>query len=223
MARFGLVLWDSILSFMWVWASALVKLFVYGYLELGHRPEAEILKISLGVLYMFFFAWLGEVTRGGSYNPLTVLSYAFSGNLDRFLFTALGRIPAQVIGSIVGVRLIKAIFPEIGQGPRLSVDIHRGALTEGLLTFMVVMVSMGLKKKDPKSFFMKTWISSIAKITLHILGSDLTGGIMNPASYLDGQGRLASGLMTVLVDGSSLSRIKLPWLGIQQLSLGPSD
>lgn len=90
--------------------------------------------------------------------------------------------PLQVIGSIVGVRLIKAIFPEIGQGPRLSVDIHQGALTEGLLTFMVVMVSMGLKKKDPKSFFMKTWISSISKITLHILGSDLTGGIMNPAS-----------------------------------------
>ncbi|EHA8587720.1 putative aquaporin SIP2-1 [Cocos nucifera] len=96
MARFGLVLWDLVLSFMWVWASALVKLFVYGYLEIGHRPEAEILKISLGVLYMFFFAWLGEVTRGGSYNPLTVLSYAFSGNLDRFLFTSLGRIPAQV-------------------------------------------------------------------------------------------------------------------------------
>ncbi|CAK9156085.1 unnamed protein product [Ilex paraguariensis] len=31
---------------------------------------------------------------------------------------------------------------------------------------------------------MKTWISSVSKLTLHILGSDLTGGCMNPASVM---------------------------------------
>jgi aquaporin SIP len=88
----------------------------------------------------------------------------------------------QVIGSIVGVRLIIETFPEIGLGPRLSVDIHRGALTEGFLTFAIVIISLGLSQKIPGSFFMKTWISSVSKLTLHILGSDLTGGCMNPAS-----------------------------------------
>jgi len=31
---------------------------------------------------------------------------------------------------------------------------------------------------------MKTWISSVSKLTLHMLGSDLTGGCMNPASVM---------------------------------------
>lgn len=88
----------------------------------------------------------------------------------------------QVIGSILAVGTIREAFPEVGHGPRLNVDVHHGALTEGALTFVIVMISLGLKQKDPKSFFMKTWMSSIAKLTLHILGSDLTGGCMNPAS-----------------------------------------
>ncbi|KAK9951334.1 hypothetical protein M0R45_006785 [Rubus argutus] len=90
----------------------------------------------------------------------------------------------MVIGSVAGVRLITEIFPEIGLGPRLNVDIHRGALTEGLLTFAIVTISLGLSRKIPGSFFMKTWISSVSKLTLHILGSDLTGGCMNPASVM---------------------------------------
>lgn len=55
-------------------------------------------------------------------------------------------------------------------------------MVEGLLTFMIVIVSLGLRKKDPRSFFMKTWISTLAKLSLQILGSDLTGGVMNPAT-----------------------------------------
>ncbi|XP_020583103.1 aquaporin SIP2-1 [Phalaenopsis equestris] len=182
MVRVGLLFWDLMLAFMWVWSGALVRIFVFSFLQLGGRPEGEALKVVLSVLYMFFFAWLGVISRGGAYNPLTVLSSAFSGSLDDFLFTAFGRIPAQIVGSVVGVKSVKEVFPIVGHGARLNVNIHHGALTEGVLTFMIVMVSLGLKKKDPKSFFMKTWISSIAKLSLHILGSDLTGGIMNPAS-----------------------------------------
>lgn len=89
---------------------------------------------------------------------------------------------SQVIGSISGVRYILETFPEIGFGPRLNVDIHRGALTEGVLTFAIVIISLGLSRKIPGSFFMKTWISSVSKLALQILGSDLTGGCMNPAS-----------------------------------------
>ncbi|KAF2305403.1 hypothetical protein GH714_004960 [Hevea brasiliensis] len=81
-------------------------------------------------------------------------------------------------------RYIIEYFPEIGFGPRLNVDIHHGALTEGLLTFAIVTISLGLSRKIPGSFFMKTWISSVSKLALHILGSDLTGGCMNPASVM---------------------------------------
>lgn len=88
----------------------------------------------------------------------------------------------KVVGAVYGVRLILDTFPGIGRGPRLNVDIAKGALTEGLLTFAISIISRGLAQKNTGSFFMNTWIVSLSKLSLHILGSDLTGGCMNPAS-----------------------------------------
>ncbi|XP_059428431.1 probable aquaporin SIP2-1 [Corylus avellana] len=184
MAAAGLLISDFIISFMWVWSGVLIKIFVYKFLELGNEPSGEVIKCVLSIINMFFFAYLGKITKGGAYNPLTVLAGAISGDFRRFLFDVGARIPSQVIGSIIGVRLIIDTFPEIGLGPRLNIDIHRGALTEGFLTFAIVTISLGLARKIPGSFIMKTWISSVSKLTLHILGSDLTGGCMNPASVM---------------------------------------
>ncbi|KAH8485912.1 hypothetical protein POPTR_016G024900v4 [Populus trichocarpa] len=179
-----LILSDFVVSLMWVWSGSLIKIFVFKVLGMGHDSRGEFLKNSLSIMNMFLFAFLGKVTKGGAYNPLTILSSAISGDFSQFLFTIGARIPAQVIGSITGVRLFIDTFPEIGLGPRLTVDIHKGALTEGLLTFAIVTISLGLARKIPGSFFMKTWISSVSKLSLHILGSDLTGGCMNPASVM---------------------------------------
>jgi len=106
-----------------------------------------------------------------------------------------------VIGAVLGVKLIQFTFPNVGKGARLSVGAHHGALAEGLATFMVVMVSVTLKKKEMKSFFMKTWITSIWKNTIHILSSDITGGIMNPASVsLSAQALIMSDIQMKLLD-----------------------
>lgn len=179
-----LILSDFVVSLMWVWSGSLIKIFVFKVLGMGHDSRGEFLKNSLSIMNMFLFAFLGKFTKGGAYNPLTILSSAISGDFSQFLFTIGARIPAQVIGSITGVRLFIDTFPEIGLGPRLTVDVHKGALTEGLLTFAIVTISLGLARKIPGSFFMKTWISSVSKLSLHILGSDLTGGCMNPASVM---------------------------------------
>ncbi|KAI9071327.1 hypothetical protein K1719_027164 [Acacia pycnantha] len=184
MGRARLLVSDFIISFMWVWSGVLIKLFVFRYVGLSHQPLVEVLRLTLSTINMFFFALLGNWTHGGAYNPLTVLAGAFSGDFSNFLFCVGARIPAQVFGSITGVRFIIATIPEVGRGPRLSIDIHRGAWTEGLLTFAIVIISLGLSLKLPGSFYRKTWISSISKLTLSILGSDLTGGVMNPASVM---------------------------------------
>ncbi|KAI4300956.1 hypothetical protein L6164_034281 [Bauhinia variegata] len=184
MGRARLLLSDFIVSFMWVWSGVLVKILVYKYFSFGHQPHGEIVKCAFSIMNMFFFAFLAKITKGGAYNPLTVLSGAISGDFSNFLYCVGARIPVQVLGSIYGVKLIIDTIPEAGSGPRLNVDIHRGALTEGLLTFAIVFISLGLATKIPGSFFMKTWISSVSKLTLHILGSDLTGGCMNPASVM---------------------------------------
>ncbi|KAF6150355.1 hypothetical protein GIB67_034054 [Kingdonia uniflora] len=133
---------------------------------------------------MFVFAWLSKISKGGSYNPLTLLSPVISGSFSGFIFTVCIRIPAQVLGSITGVKLILQTFPEVGHGPRLNVGLHHGALTEGLLTFVIISISLGLAKNSPNSFFMKIWISSVSKHALHKLGSDLTSGCMNPAAVM---------------------------------------
>ncbi|KAF7819189.1 putative aquaporin SIP2-1 [Senna tora] len=183
MGRARLLVSDFVVSFMWVWSGVLIKQFST-YLGLNHQPLLEIVKATLSVMNMFFFAWLGKLTHGGAYNPLTILADAISGDFSNFLFCVGARIPTQVIGSITGVRFIINTLSGVGSGPRLNIDIHRGALTEGFLTFAIVTISLGLASKLHGSFYRKTWISSISKLTLHILGSDLTGGCMNPASVM---------------------------------------
>ncbi|KAE9452093.1 hypothetical protein C3L33_15998, partial [Rhododendron williamsianum] len=314
-----LIVSDFAISFMWVWSGVLYKMLAYDVLGFHHDAAGEAVKCALSIVNMFFFAYLGKLTKGGTYNPLTVLStpspgislsssslsvpefllrsvivfvlgllafnlldgdwlefpggdrgvYCIEGgrrlrseggpwewdrgrrgswgrrrsggldsggvkprrtngwdlgkivdqavrldvfglkdlphsrsgsihghpsclNLDSFEFSSclLGAYWSMVsiankavLGSIVGVRFIIESFPEV-HGPRLTVDLHRGALTEGFLTFAIVIISLGLYRNIPGSFYRKTWISSVSKVALHILGSDLTGGVMNPASVM---------------------------------------
>lgn len=173
---------DFTLSFMWVWSGILVKILVFHVLGFHHDVTGEIAKLGFSLLNLFFFAALMKNAKGSAYNPLNVLAPAISGGFSTFLFSICARIPAQVLGAIYGVRLLILTFPEISQGPKLNVNMHHGALTEGLLTFMIVFISLLLTRSLPGSFVRKTWISSMTKLTLHIFGADLTGGCMNPAS-----------------------------------------
>ncbi|KAH7671987.1 aquaporin SIP protein [Dioscorea alata] len=177
-----LVLSDLLISFLWVWSGSILRYFAYTFLGLGMHTGIGLLKLILAVLYVSFFSWLGKATNGGAYNPLMVLCHAISGSFAGFLFVIFGRIPAQVIGSTIGVGLTKITFPEAYYGPRLNVDIHQGALMEGFLTLLIVILSLGIKKINPENLVLRTWISSLSKVILHFLGSDLTGGIMNPAT-----------------------------------------
>ncbi|XP_027352827.1 probable aquaporin SIP2-1 [Abrus precatorius] len=184
MGRMRLVVSDFVLSFMWAWSGVLVRIFVFRNLGFDHDHLGEVVKTAFSIANMFLFAYLSKVTRGGAYNPLTVLSGAISGNFSDFIYCVAARIPSQVLGSIVGVKLLIDTIPEVGRGPRLNIDLHQGALTEGLLTFAIVTISLGLATRIRENFFMKTWISSLSKLALHVLGSDLTGGCMNPASVM---------------------------------------
>lgn len=88
---------DFVMSFMWVWSSVIIKIFVHRILGYGaHELKGEIVRYAVSVVNMFFFAFLGKATKGGAYNPLTILSSAISGDFSNFLFTLGARIPAQV-------------------------------------------------------------------------------------------------------------------------------
>lgn len=87
---------DFVMSFMWVCSGVLVRLFVFKVLAFSHTHIAEIVKIVFSIANMFLFAFLAKVSRGGAYNPLTVLADAFSGDFHNFIFCVGSRIPAQV-------------------------------------------------------------------------------------------------------------------------------
>ncbi|XP_020573462.1 probable aquaporin SIP2-1 [Phalaenopsis equestris] len=180
--RLRLIASDFFVSFLWVWSGSLLRCLAFRFLGSGNNPVVLIIKCLVAVPYLVFFAWVGRATKGGSYNPLIVLCYAISGNFTVFLFSVLARIPAQVAGSVVGVWLTNSNFPGALHGPSLNVDIHRGTFTEGFLTFIVVIIVLSLKKKDFGSSAKRVWISSVSKVILHLIGSDITGGIMNPAT-----------------------------------------
>ncbi|CAN8254347.1 unnamed protein product [Cochlearia groenlandica] len=185
MGKISIIVSDLVLSFMWIWAGVFVNILVHGVLGFSRKDTTgEIVRYLFSVVSMFVFAFLTKLTKGGLFNPLTALASGVSGGFGNFIFAVFVRIPVEVIGSILAVKHVLHVFPEIGKGPRLNVAIHHGALTEGILTFFIVMLSMGLTVKIPGSFFIKTWISSISKLTLHVLGSDLTGGCMNPATVM---------------------------------------
>lgn len=68
------------------------------------------------------------------------------------------------------------------EGPTLKVDLHTGAIAEGVLTFVITFVVLLIIVKGPKSLFMKNWMLSVATMAVIILGSSYTGPSMNPAN-----------------------------------------
>ncbi|CAA0812891.1 Probable aquaporin SIP2-1 [Striga hermonthica] len=70
---------DFAMSFMWVWSSVIVKIFVHRILGYSaHDVKGEVVRYAVSLMNMFFFAFVGKATKGGAYNPLTVLSAAVS-------------------------------------------------------------------------------------------------------------------------------------------------
>lgn len=81
-----LLVWDTAMSFMWVWSSVLIKIFVFDVLGLGYgTAPGELVKCCVSIVNMFLFAFLSKVSKGGAYNPLAVLSSGLSGDFSKFL------------------------------------------------------------------------------------------------------------------------------------------
>lgn len=96
MGLFKLVVADFIISFLWVWSEALKKVLVFKILGFGHDHIGESVYGVASVVNMFLFAYLGKISNGGTYNPLTVLYSAVSGDFIKFVNIVGARIPAQV-------------------------------------------------------------------------------------------------------------------------------
>jgi len=102
------------------------------------------------------------------------------GNFDGWLSCE------QAVGAAGGALAIMEVIPEkyrhmIG-GPSLKVDLHTGAVVEGVLTFFITFIVLFIFLKGPRSDLLKTWFLATATVVLVMVGSAYTGPAMNPAN-----------------------------------------
>eukprot|EP00249_Psilotum_nudum_P007812 c20838_g2_i4 orf=109-831(+) len=184
------VAFDGILSFLWVLCNAILRAFTDAVTaSLGiHGFTEQAIKRAGVVGLLFLFYWLGNAMGGAVYNPLTAVAFTVTSRSPKSppLYTLAVRLPAQVVGAIGAAVAATVIIPDSYKhtlkGPFLQVGPHLGALVEGLLSFAVVFINLLARYKGPKSGIRRTWITSISRVSISILGTGYTGPAMNPAN-----------------------------------------
>lgn len=91
----------------------------------------------------------------------------------------------QAAGAAGGALTIKELMPmqykHMLGGPSLKVDMHTGAIAEGVLTFSITFLALFIILRGPKNSLVKNWLLAASTVMLLIAGSSYTGPSMNPA------------------------------------------
>ncbi len=123
---------------------------------------------------------------GASFNPTATAALYAAGVVPDSLISMAFRFPAQAAGAVGGALAIMEVMPihykHMLKGPSLKVDLHTGAVAEGVLTFIISFLVLLILLKGPKSSVVKMWLLAMATVTLVIAGSAYTGPSMNPAN-----------------------------------------
>ncbi|KAJ3672121.1 hypothetical protein LUZ60_006842 [Juncus effusus] len=183
------VIADAVVTFLWVFSiSSLGPVTVAILAALQLQGAAAQLGVSLLVLavLLFCFTALCDVAGGASFNPTGLAAFYTAGlGKDGIVSMAL-RFPAQAAGAVGGAIAITELMPEqykhmLG-GPSLKVDLHTGAIAEGVLTFVITLAVLWVVVKGPKNPIIKTLLISVSTLCLVLAGGAYTGPSMNPAN-----------------------------------------
>ncbi|XP_020229541.1 aquaporin SIP1-2 [Cajanus cajan] len=186
---------DAVLTFMWVFCSSLLGIAssaITKALDLQHLSyngfpyPSFLVTTTLVFALVFLFTVIGNAFGGASFNPTGTASFYAVGLGSDTLFSMALRFPAQAVGAAGGAMAIMEVIPaeyrhKIG-GPSLKVDVHTGAVAEGVLTFLITFAVLLIILKGPRSNLLKTWLLATATVALVMVGSAYTGPAMNPAN-----------------------------------------
>ncbi|KVI08417.1 aquaporin SIP1-2-like [Cynara cardunculus var. scolymus] len=180
---------DAVVTFMWIFcASTLGAATSIIANKIGVEGMASLLiTTSLIFLISFLFGSIADAFGGASFCATGTLAFyiAGAGGDDTLMSTAV-RFPAQAVGAVGGLLALLELIPleykHMLEGPALKVDLHTGAIAEGVLTFIITFIVLLIIIKGPKSFFLKNWILSMVTMVLIVVGSSYTGPSMNPAN-----------------------------------------
>ncbi|KAK7404901.1 hypothetical protein VNO78_05945 [Psophocarpus tetragonolobus] len=182
---------DAILTSMWVFIISTLRIVTTEVaLFLGLEPYSLagiFISTILNSLYVLTISLIGRVLGGASFNPSSTVSFYAAGlRPDSSLVSMAMRFPFQAAGGVVGAKTLLLLMPvqykDMLKGPFLKVDLHTGAMAEGLLTFAHNLAILFIMLRGPKNPFVKVYLLSVATAALAILGSAFTGPSMNPAN-----------------------------------------
>ncbi|KAK4770142.1 hypothetical protein SAY87_030674 [Trapa incisa] len=183
---------DAVMTFTWIFfASTLgaATAVIASLIGLSQEvlPWASLaITTALVFVLVTVFEIIGNALGGASFNPTATASFYAAGiGSDDLLSMAL-RFPAQAVGAVAGVLAITEVMPAQHKhmlgGPSLKVDLHTGAIAEGVLTFIITFAVLLIILRGPKSPFIKTWLLAVATVAVVVAGSPYTGPSMNPAN-----------------------------------------
>ncbi|GMN58452.1 hypothetical protein TIFTF001_027552 [Ficus carica] len=181
---------DAVLTFSWIFcASTLGAVTAVVSLAIGVKDliwASLLITTVLVFILVFVFTIIGDLLGGASFNPTGTAAFYAAGLGSDTLFSMALRFPAQALGAVGGVLAIKEVMPEqykhmLG-GPSLKVDLHTGAIAEGVLTFLITFAVLVIVLKGPRNPLLKMWSIAIATVTMVVAGSSFTGPSMNPAN-----------------------------------------
>lgn len=194
---------DFVLTFTWMFISStlglvtteIMKAFDLQFVTYnGVNYPFIIITTLLIFIIIFTFTAIGNALGGASFNPTGNASFYAAGLGSDTLVSMAIRFPAQALGAVAGAKAIKELIPSkyshmIG-GPALKVDLHTGAIAEGVLTFSITFAVLFILLRGPRSEFMKTLLMSVSTVAMILIGSAYTGPSMNPIlaygwAYLD--------------------------------------
>ncbi|CAI0433852.1 unnamed protein product [Linum tenue] len=136
------------------------------------------------------FSWMFVssmfVLGGASFNPTGNVSFYAAGVGGDSLFSLALRFPAQAAGAVAGVLAVMEVMPyqykHMLGGPSLKVDVHTGAIAEGVLTFLISFAVLVIIIKGPRNMLAQAWLLAVTTVSMVVAGSGYTGPSMNPAN-----------------------------------------
>ncbi|XP_042453869.1 aquaporin SIP1-2-like [Zingiber officinale] len=145
-----------------------------------------IVSSSLIFFIVFVFNAITDAMGGPSFNPTgNVALYAARFGDDTLISMAICFL-AQAVGVIGGLlalyEVMSSEYKNLLVEPYLKVDLHTGAIAEGVLTFVITVVVLCIIFKGPWSALVKTLMITICTLGVIIVGNDYTGSSMYPAN-----------------------------------------
>ncbi|KAF8394318.1 hypothetical protein HHK36_020525 [Tetracentron sinense] len=181
---------DAVITFMWVFCvSTLGASTSIIASAIGIQGMATLFITTVLVFFLVLvFNLIGDALGGASFNPTGTASFYAAGVGPDNLISMAFRFPAQALGAVGGALAIKEVMPlqykHMLGGPSLKVDLHTGAIAEGVLTFVISFAVLYIVLRGPSSPILKVWLLAMSTVALVVAGSSYTGPSMNPANSL---------------------------------------